>query len=263
MILTVANAKGGVGKTTTAVFLAHALTRSTGALCAVVDADPQASAWQWSRETAQRGRPLDVPVIAQPTARLSAPAAPHVVIDTPPGDRDIVEAAVDLADLVVVPTSPSSLDLSRVRVTLDAAAAARTPVVVLLTRTRRTRSVADALAELAGIGATVLGTHIALRESLAMAFGHQVGQLHGYDLAAAELSGALPADAFPVDAVRRRVARGWDALPPLVPPRPALVGPALVGPGAAPAPVRTDPLGLNQDAIARLKDSVARLAAQR
>lgn len=98
MIITVTNLKGGVGKTTTAVYLAHAMS------AALVDADPQSSAAEWASVARDDGTPLNVPVIALPTANLAGrlPAAAHVVIDTPPGNLSIVSAAIEAADVVVV-----------------------------------------------------------------------------------------------------------------------------------------------------------------
>jgi hypothetical protein len=84
---------------------------------------------------------------------------------------------------------------------------------------------------LRGAGLQLLRTHVPLREALAMAFGQPVRLLHGYDLVAAELLGALPEQPYSVEAVRQRVA-----------------------------PVAS--LGPNDDElIARLKTSMARLAA--
>lgn len=205
MIVTVANRKGGVGKTTTSVFVAHALARATGTPCALVDADPQGSVTRWARVAAAAGTPLGVEVRQQLPARPRS-LAPTVVIDTPPDDSELVAAAVELADIVLVPTSASALDLSVVTSTLDLAARVGTPSAVLLNCTRRTRSVATAEQTLKDAGARLLQTHIPLREALAMAFGRPVRELHGFDLAVAEVLGALPEQPYSVEAVRRRSA---------------------------------------------------------
>lgn len=258
MIVTVANQKGGVGKTTTSVFLAHALAEATTAPCALIDADPQASATEWARRAADTGFPLSVPVLAAPTTELVAilPQTPHVVIDTPPGDFDIIAAAVKLADLVLVPTSASTLDLSRVSATVDTATHTGTPAVVLLTRTRRTRSVPAAEDSLQRAGLHLLRTHVPLREGLGMAFGQPVRSLHGYDLVTAELLGALPDQPYSVEAVRRRAHGAAAAREPVLPHhRHALSVPA------GGAGVRATTFGPNEDElIARLKTSMARLA---
>ena len=265
MIVTVANQKGGVGKTTSAVFLAHALVEATGARCTILDADPQASAARWAELAAERGRPLAVPVLARPTHRLAEnlPITSNVVIDTPPADPDIVAAAIDVADVVLVPTSTSALDLSRLAATIDVATRSGTPAAVLLTRTRRTRSVGATEERLRSAGVRLLRTHIALREALAMCFGHPVRQLHGYELVTAELLDAMPEQPYSVEAVRQRAGLTlgrhhqtraphphWAGLGELRAPRPS---PA---PSATPAPV-----GLNdEELIQRLKASMARLA---
>lgn len=219
MIVVVANTKGGVGKTTTSVFVAHALARATGAASLLIDADPQASAASWARVAAQAGTPLQVKVRAKPGIRLSALAscAQNVVVDTPPADRDIIAAAVGLADVVLVPTSPSPLDLATVPATAELAARAATPAWVLLTRTRRTRSVGDSETALREQGLSLLQTHIPLREALATAYGRPVRELHGYELATAELLGALPDQPFSVAAVRQRAlsAMHTDQRPPM------------------------------------------------
>jgi chromosome partitioning protein len=271
VIVTVANRKGGVGKTTASVFLAHALAAATGQACALVDADPQASAATWARRAAEAGQPLAVAVAAHPTARLGArlPTTPNVVIDTPPGEADIVAAAIEVADLVLVPTSPSAMDLSVVETTVAAATRRGKPAAVLLTCTRRTRSVGAAEEALRAAGVRLLRTHIALREALAMAFGRPVRDLHGYDLATAELLGLLPDQPYSVAAVQRRADQPRAGHRPA--PRPQLPrnqGRHREAPAAlralAPAPAAAEPVDLSDDAlIQRLKTSMARLGTQR
>ncbi len=177
----------------------------------------------------------------QPTPQLALPPTPTIVIDTPPADFEIMSAAIDVADLVLVPTSPSSLDLSQVQVAVEAASRGGKQVAVLLTRTRRTRSVAAADESLRAAGVHVLRTRIALREPLAMAFGRPVRELHGYDLAGAEILDELPDMPFSVAAVQQRTA--------MTPP---------------PQPRHMRTIGFDDDElIQRLKSSMARLTVGR
>jgi chromosome partitioning protein len=263
VIVTVANLKGGVGKTTTSVFLAHALAEATGAPCTLVDTDPQASAAEWGKRATEAGRPLRTPVLAEPASRLPVivPGAPNVVIDTPSSDLEAVAAAIRVSDLVLVPTSTSALDLSRVRLTVDAATRWGRPVAVLLTRTRRTRSVATSEQSLRSAGVRVLRTHIPLREALALSFGQPLHQLHGYELATAELLGALPDQPYSVEAVRLRVDRSRTGERKPCPPA------ASLGAHRAPqASFRSAPIGTGpaeDEIVQRLKASMARIAMPR
>jgi len=72
MIITLANGKGGSGKTTLAVLLAHALAES-GKAVSVLDLDPQGTATNWLRESGSKVAMYD------PARKYDA-----VFIDTPP-----------------------------------------------------------------------------------------------------------------------------------------------------------------------------------
>ena len=185
MIVTVANVKGGVGKTTSAVLLAHALGAG------VVDTDPQGSATAWGEAAAGAGTPLAVSITSLPTARLEGrlPSGEHLVIDTPPGDLTITKAAIAVADLVLVPTAPTALDMNRVWATLDLTSEAGKPTTVLLVKVRAgTRAVGASASVLTDEGVRIIETRIPLREALALAWGDPVTDLYGYDLVADELT---------------------------------------------------------------------------
>lgn len=122
------NTKGGVGKTTTSMMLAMAAHRA-GHDVEVWDADPQGSATLWAMTSEDAGEPLPFEVRAANVAQLRrvessgrVPDADMVIIDTPPGDPAVVQAAIDVADLVVIPTLASGLDIQRVWPTLEASA---------------------------------------------------------------------------------------------------------------------------------------------
>ena len=118
MNIAVSNVKGGVGKTTTAVYLA-AVAAERGDDVLLVDADPHASSAIWLEE-----RPIDgVTVVEAPSERTLVRALRTedalVVIDTPPGDERLVRAAIDAADSVVIPTRAGGVEFPRVATTLD------------------------------------------------------------------------------------------------------------------------------------------------
>jgi chromosome partitioning protein len=199
-VITVAGLKGGVGKTTTAVHLAHALHRQ-GRHVLLVDTDPQGSALSWSERAA-----FTLPTVGLPVRDVHrrlptlAGGADVAVIDTPPGDLAIARSALLAADDVLLPLPPATIDLDRLAPTLevladvDALRPAPAAPRVLLTRVRAgTRSARAARVVLGELGLDVLVTEIPLREAYAAAFGGPVAGSTDYDRVAGEALGAVPA----------------------------------------------------------------------
>ena len=124
MIVVVAALKGGVGKTTTSVYLA-ALAAASRRSVTLVDADPQASAADWL-ENADGDMNLErVDLLEAPTDRLLAKALDRIVddevavVDTPPGHERLLAKAIERADVVVIPTAWAESRLPRVEAVLD------------------------------------------------------------------------------------------------------------------------------------------------
>jgi len=108
--ITVANHKGGTGKTTTALTLAHVL-HLAGERVTVVDLDAPTSHKQAGAATAKRrARALGIP--AYDLDELPDTVEGHLIIDSPPDAANRhLRAALALADVVIVPTSDSVDDL--------------------------------------------------------------------------------------------------------------------------------------------------------
>jgi chromosome partitioning protein len=122
MIIVVAALKGGVGKTTTTVYLsALAAARRPATL---VDADPQASAADWI-ESAEDEFFERLTLVEAPTDRLLLKALDRIdtedvaVVDTPPGNERLLAKAIERADVVVVPTRIGGVETARVEAVLD------------------------------------------------------------------------------------------------------------------------------------------------
>lgn len=127
--------KGGAGKTTLAVHLAAA-AQDAGKVALIVDTDPQATASQWA--TWRQDDPPEV--IDSPPPRLAAKVsqareqgAQWIVIDTPPHADSAARAAVEVADLVLIPCRPSAFDLSAIEITAKLAQLLRKPAYVVFT----------------------------------------------------------------------------------------------------------------------------------
>jgi len=110
MNIVLCNGKGGTGKTTLSVLLAHALAEA-GKKVSVLDLDPQGTARAWLRE-------CDSKKVAEYEKGTEYDA---VFIDTPPR-LDILQAALTSCSIAVLVCSPSPADLWTTR---DTAAAIR------------------------------------------------------------------------------------------------------------------------------------------
>jgi chromosome partitioning protein len=118
MNIVVTNLKGGVGKTTTAVYLSAVAVDAGYDPVLLIDADRQASSAEWLEE-----RPIDgVDVVEAPSERtLTKAMGRHDgmgLVDTPPGDERLVQSAINAADAVVIPTRAGGVEFARVAVTL-------------------------------------------------------------------------------------------------------------------------------------------------
>jgi chromosome partitioning protein len=117
--IVVANVKGGVGKTTTAIYLAAAAVDRGHDPVLLIDCDRQASSAEWLEE-----RPVEgVTVVEAPSERTLARAVSRhdglAVVDAPPGDTRLLGAATAAADVVIVPTRAGGVEISPVLNTLE------------------------------------------------------------------------------------------------------------------------------------------------
>ena len=116
MIVTILSAKGGVGKSTSAIHLAAYLQALAPTL--LVDGDGIRSATKWSMRGEGKGLPFRVVSYAE-LAR-EAPNYQNIVIDTEgnPSDDDFRDATKG-SDLVIVPAVPESVATDGLTETLN------------------------------------------------------------------------------------------------------------------------------------------------
>ncbi|HVM56616.1 MAG TPA: ParA family protein [Gaiellaceae bacterium] len=143
--IVVSNVKGGVGKTTTSVYLSAAAAERGYDPVVLIDADRQASSALWYEE-----RPVEgVAMVEAPSERtLKRAMGDHRglgIVDTPPGDERLMQSALGSADAVVIPTRAGGVEYAPVLVTLDLIPA-RTPRGVVICAARYgTNDLAEAI----------------------------------------------------------------------------------------------------------------------
>lgn len=134
-VITVAQQKGGSGKTTLAIHLAVAFAKK-GLSTMVFDTDPQGTLSHWH---AQR-KAGDIGLIATSGWRLTRDLAMAreandiIIIDTPPHAEMDIKVSTRAADMVVVPLQPSPADLWAVKETMNTVAAESCHSMVVLNR---------------------------------------------------------------------------------------------------------------------------------
>ena len=149
-VLTIAQQKGGAGKTTLAVQLGMAFSEA-GRRVAMIDIDPQGSLIAWDRARGSTGADNGPYVgmvagwkVGNELERLKRDFD-LVLIDSPPHAETEAKMAVRAANLVLVPVQPSPMDVWATKPTLDVTIAARVPALVVLNRVPPRGKVIDAV----------------------------------------------------------------------------------------------------------------------
>ena len=176
-IVTVAQQKGGAGKTTLAAHLAIAWTLA-GKSVAAIDIDPQQSLTAWHQARSQRFSDAQASIsvsqvrgwrVRGEVERL-ADLTDIVVIDSPPHAETEAKIAVRTADLVVIPVQPSPMDVWACRETLTIAKQEKVPALLVLNRVPARAKLTEAMAfELTNLGAMIAETTIGNRVGFAAA----------------------------------------------------------------------------------------------
>jgi chromosome partitioning protein len=181
LVITIAQRKGGAGKSTLACQLA-ATFAARGLAVAGIDLDEQQSFAHWSRMRAGRTGVTPVDVFASASFALSskleraADGADLVIIDTPPSINNVVSRAARQADFILAPLQLSPLDLEASLPTAKLIGASRTPALFVINRAPPRARIADQIRQLIRehhlpVAASELGNRAAFAESLARGMG--------------------------------------------------------------------------------------------
>lgn len=173
-VITIAQQKGGAGKTTLAAHIAVALAQK-GNRVAVLDIDPQGSLSYWHsiREkkygegyTGLTFASVSGWRVSSEVSRLKK-SVDFIIVDSPPHTETEARTAIRSADLILVPVQPSPTDLWATRPTLDIAKAERVPVKVILNRVAaNSRLAATIAAELPELAESTLGNRVLFAAAL-------------------------------------------------------------------------------------------------
>ncbi|MDA1326650.1 MAG: ParA family protein [Proteobacteria bacterium] len=135
VVIALVSTKGGVGKTTLSGHIAVEAERRGVGPVALIDMDRQGSLSHWWNAR-ERSTPFFVESthsrIGSDLVRLGEMGFGLTIIDTPPAPYNIIEAAVELSDLIVMPLRAGPHDMRTLPATLSIVEPLGKPVVFVL-----------------------------------------------------------------------------------------------------------------------------------
>lgn len=158
-VITLAHQKGGVGKSTLAVNLAHAF--KDNAATAIIDMDAQGS-------VAQTANKIEG-VTLIPLSSIGSKEYNAIFIDTPPYLSDKLNQVFALSDLILIPTKAGIYDVLACKRTVDLVKEAMTKkkslkaAIILNMVNSTTTLTAEAKEQLQSLGLPVMKAHITER----------------------------------------------------------------------------------------------------
>lgn len=180
-VLTVANRKGGAGKSTCAAHLAIEAVKS-GLKTIVIDMDPQKTLETWWQKRVE-----DNPYLLETTAselssilqKLEQKDLDLCIIDTPGDASENAIVGIRVADLVVIPSKPTAPDLTAIGRTISMVEEHKKSFVFVITqgivRSKATLQAASVLSQFGVVAPAVISNRMSYAN--AMGIGDSAAQL--------------------------------------------------------------------------------------
>lgn len=178
LVITVAQQKGGTGKTTLAANLAAAMAASRKV--ALLDIDPQHSLTRWHALRPATAAPLTFSDVSgwRVAGELDRLKSAHdvVIIDSPPRVDTDARLTIRAANIVLIPVQPSPPDIWAAEGTLKLATAEKRRAAMVLNRVPAAGKLRESMiAQLRAAEAPLLATIIGNRAGFASAFADGLG----------------------------------------------------------------------------------------
>ena len=140
-VITIAQQKGGTGKTTLAVHLALAFVKYHNLKVVVIDTDPQGSLGKWfmirsKKNSLSKNLTFKTASLwgAQYESKILKQDHDIIIIDTPPKIESDARPSIEAADLVLIPMTPSHVDFWATEAIIDIAKKANKKIFVQINR---------------------------------------------------------------------------------------------------------------------------------
>ena len=140
-VITIAQQKGGTGKTTLAVHLALAFIKYHNLKIAIIDTDPQGSLGQWFMIREEKKLSNDNLTFktaslwgAQYESKTLKKGHDIVIIDTPPKIESDARPSIESADLVLIPVAASQVDFWATGAIVEIAKKANKKILIQINR---------------------------------------------------------------------------------------------------------------------------------
>ena len=178
-VITIAQQKGGTGKTTLAVNLTLAFIKYHSLKVAIIDTDPQGSLGKWfmirsEKKISNKNLTFKTASLwgAQYESKILKQDHDVIIIDTPPKIESDARPAIEAADLVLIPVAPSHVDFWATESIIEIAKKAKRKILIQINRANhRSKLISKTYEYIKGINISATKTLIGHRQIFIASMG--------------------------------------------------------------------------------------------